>query len=147
MAETMASNVSATMAWEDCMKYRFRLCLCLLLLAGSASLAWAQTSGVSPQGIPYASGGVGSDERQAMTALSGQYDLKLEFAMREGDYLGDVQVSVRGPVNLEAVAEGPWFLVNLPAGTYQVTAVNGSVATTQSVTVGAMGQKRLVFLW
>jgi hypothetical protein len=67
--------------------------------------------------------------------------------MREGDYLGDVQVSVRGPVNLEAVAEGPWFLVNLPAGTYQVTAVNGSVATTQSVTVGAMGQKRLVFLW
>ena len=115
-----------------------------LCLAGGAL---AQPQGMSPQGIPYLSGGVGLEERAAMEAMSGQYNLKLEFAMVEGNYEGGVRVTLRGPVSLDAVSEGPWFLVKVPPGTYKVTAESVGEVKTQTVTVGASGQKTVVFRW
>ena len=45
--------------------------------------------------IPYLSGGVGLDEREALNQMSRDYDLKLSFAVTGGNYLGDVAVEVR----------------------------------------------------
>ena len=75
------------------------------------------------QGIPVVSGGVGLDERAAMTEIQRDYDLKLEFAMKNGEYVSDVKVDIqdgKGMPVLEEVTHGPWFFAKLPAGEYKV---------------------------
>lgn len=114
---------------------------------GLTGTALAQPQNVSPQGVPYLSGGVGADEREAMRGLAGQYNLRLEFAVTEGNFLGDVRVMLRGPVSLDAVSEGPWFLVRVPPGAYSVTVECAGITKTQSVSVGRGGQKTVVFRW
>lgn len=110
-------------------------------------VAEAQEQRTSPEGIPYVSGGVGTDEREALKALAGQYNLKIEFAATQGNYLGDIRVTLRGPVSLDAVSEGPWFLAKVPPGSYSVTAASEGASKTMSVTVGPDIQKTLVFRW
>lgn len=110
-------------------------------------VAEAQERRTSPEGIPYVSGGIGTDERSALEALAGEYNLKIEFAATQGNYLGDIRVSLRGPVSLDAVSEGPWFLAKVPPGTYTVTAVSEGASKTMTVPVSPGGQKTLVFRW
>lgn len=122
-----------------------------LILAGS-SLALAQTPQAPPpqaccgamekqsdSGIPYASGGVGEDERQALTAMASKYSLKLVFAGKgSGEFLSNVKVAVKdrkGGTVLDAVADGPWLFAKLPPGSYQVTASVGEQHQTRPVSV------------
>lgn len=116
------------------------VCVC------GAGVVSAQQQGMSRQGIPFLSGGLGVDERAAIEAVAGQYNLKLEFALQEGNYAGDVRVNLRGPITLDAVSEGPWFLVRVPPGAYTATVEYEGVVKTQSVTVGG-GLKTVVFRW
>ena len=117
---------------------------CILCLAGPVL---ALEPRVTPQGIPYLSGGIGLDERAEMDAAAGQYNLRLEFARADRAYLGDVRLAFRGPVSGELLAEGPVLLLRLPAGTYAFTAVSGGVARTQTIGVGASGLRRAAFIW
>jgi hypothetical protein len=117
---------------------------CILCLAGPAV---ALQPRVTPQGIPYLSGGIGLDERAEMDAAASQYNLRLEFARADRAYLGDVRLAFRGPVSGELPAEGPVLLLRLPAGTYAFTAVSGGVARTQTIAVGASGLRRAAFIW
>jgi 3-deoxy-D-manno-octulosonate 8-phosphate phosphatase KdsC-like HAD superfamily phosphatase len=116
-------------------------CLC------PGAMASAQTNRTSQGGVPYVSGGVGDEEIAAMRAMAGQYNLKLEFALTGGDFLSDVRVMLRGPVNLDAVSDGPLFMAKVPPGLYRVTVTCNGVAKTRQVTVGATGQKAEIFLW
>jgi hypothetical protein len=109
--------------------------------------AWAQTVHMTPQGIAYVSGGIGDDERAILESLSGQYTLKLEFAKRNRDYLGDVRVILRGPVSLDVISDGPIFLAKLPAGTYSVTAIADGMPRTQTVTVSGTKLKAAALFW
>jgi len=115
-----------------------------LLLAGAG---WAQDARVSPQGIPYVSGGVGDDERAIMNSLAGRYNLSLEFAQTGGNFLGDVRVILRGPVSLDALSDGPLFLVKLPAGTYNLTAVADGVAKTRTVVITGNKLQSIALFW
>jgi hypothetical protein len=79
---------------------------------------------------------------------SDDYNLKLEFAVAEGNYLADVAVSINTladvPV-LRAFSPGPWLMVKLPAGRYQVD-VNGFEKTfVEEVTVPAQGLETVIF--
>ncbi|HML62401.1 MAG TPA: hypothetical protein PKD41_16020 [Solidesulfovibrio sp.] len=121
----------------------FAVAACLLL---SAPLA-AQTARTTREGVPYLTGGIGSDERAAMDAMAGAYTLKLEFARADRAYLGDVPVAIRGPVATQLTAEGPILLLRLPPGRYAVTATARGASRTQSVVVGKTGLSRLAFLW
>ncbi len=107
----------------------------------------AQTARTTPQGVAYVTGGIGADERAAMEAMAGAYTLKIEFARADRAYLGDVPVSLRGPVTTRLTAEGPVLLLRLPPGRYAVTATALGAARTQTVTVGKTGLARLAFLW
>jgi hypothetical protein len=120
----------------------FAVAACLLL---SAPLA-AQTARTTREGVPYVTGGIGSDERAAMDAMAGAYTLKLEFARADRAYLGDVPVAIRGPVATQLTA-GPILLLRLPPGRYAVTATARGASRTQSVVVGKTGLSRLAFLW
>lgn len=66
-------------------------------------------------------GGVGSDERERVSVKG----TRLEFFVRGGAYLAGVQVSIRDARNRELVnlvTEGPWLILDLPAGRYQLEA-------------------------
>lgn len=102
------------------------------------------------RGIRYASGGVGEGERAELNALSGQFNLRLLFAMQgSGDYLADIRVVIvgqRGETVLSAASNGPWFYAQLPPGAYTVEASTPDQTQRQSVTINA-GQSRLNFYW
>jgi hypothetical protein len=84
------------------------------------------SEGKTAQGFPYMSGGVGSSERAVMEEKGKAYNLKLAFAERRGSYLADVLLVIenaKGAELLSATAEGPWFFVQLPSGSYTIKAI------------------------
>ena len=51
------------------------------------------------------------------------YSLRLEFAGKDGQYLGDETVNVSGNGHsLSVHCSGPWVLMKLPSGSYKVSA-------------------------
>ena len=76
------------------------------------------------------------------------YGLRVEIAGKGGQYLGDAIVEVKGRgLNDELMLRcgGPWVLVDVPAGGYEVTVHNGHDGPTRTahVRVGDT-QRRLV---
>jgi hypothetical protein len=127
----------------------------LLCLAGSLRYGGAQGTSVPAAdhtggGIPYLSGGVGRDEQEALQAVRGDYNLHVTFAQRDGHYLSDVHVTIlddHGATLLEAVAQGPWLLTNLPPGKYSVSAALRGKAQQRIIQVPAVGQAAVYFYW
>ena len=100
-------------------------------------------------GIPYLSGGIGLDEREALRSLANEYNMYLSFALKKGNYLSDVEVLIadnRGMTVLAAVSQGPWFFAKLPAGTYHSRAKMLGQSLEQVAQVPQQGQSRLSFL-
>lgn len=103
------------------------------------------------QGIPFISGGVGLEEREALAAKYKEYNLKLMFAATGGEYLADIKVEIsdsRGKKVLVAAADGPWFFTNVPAGKYTVTATMMGKEKQNKVNI-RKGQKQITlgFYW
>jgi hypothetical protein len=99
---------------------------------------------------PYLSGGIGSDERDAMSANAKNYNLKIVFATKGKAYLADIAVQIkdaRGKAVLDAVSEGPWFFTNLSQGKYTVFATMKEEALSQKVQIKQNGQFVLYFFW
>ena len=69
-----------------------------------------------------------------------EFPLKIVAATVEGDYLGDIAVTVRdgnGTVQVATHCLAPWFLADLAPGRYEVTVVaRGQYEKTVNVTVG-----------
>ncbi|TVR64800.1 MAG: carboxypeptidase regulatory-like domain-containing protein [Candidatus Competibacteraceae bacterium] len=101
------------------------------------------------QGVRYVSGGIGLSEREELSALSPQFNLRLMFAVQRGNYLADVQVRILGSggaVVLDAKSEGPHFLAQLPPGRYTVEVNVRDQTQRQTAQVGTR-QTRLNFYW
>ena len=97
----------------------------------------------------YACGGIGSDESTAMRAAMRQHPLSLLFTTRSGDYLADIDVTIKqagGATALTLRADGPMCMIDLPPGRYtvQVAAAGHLVPPRQAVSVGK-GTKALRF--
>jgi hypothetical protein len=68
------------------------------------------------------------------------YSLRLEFAGKDGQYLGDETVNVSGNGRSVSVhCGGPWVLMKLPSGSYKVSA-DVADAGHKDVTVHAPGR-------
>ena len=123
----------------------------LVVTFGVASpSALAQTQIATP--VPYATGGIGLDEREAMLAEAKQegYNLKIVAASADGAYLGGVTVRIEdrdGRQVLQAAMDGPWLFVKLPPGAYTVSADNGVQAHKRTTQVPATGLREVVFRW
>lgn len=122
------------------------------LLTGAP--AWAQLPPVQQQGgIEYLSGGIGLDESTAFKAAMSQFPLALIFASREGDvaaYVADVRVVIRDNQNndvLNVESNGPYFLVKLSPGKYQIFATYNNKTLSQKVAIGTSGTKQARFEW
>jgi hypothetical protein len=95
-----------------------------LLLTPFAALAQAGGDPIlDANGIKYACAGVGKASRGDPRWAS--FPVKLEFAAANGDFLGDPAVTVTdgsGQPVFQAQCNGPWVLIELPAGSYKVHA-------------------------
>ena len=103
--------------------------------------------------VRYVSGGVGEKSAAAFKQAASNYPLELLFAQKASPndvYLAGVKVTVRdraGKVVLDAVSEGPYLLAVMPAGKYQIEAVNEGVAKTQAVEIASGKHQRVVMVW
>lgn len=95
-------------------------------------------------GITVVCTGVSLDARQ--DPRWNAYALKIEFAGPGGQYTGDEIVSIRrGTTELVHVScPGPWLLLQLPAGRYQVSAEAEGQTATSAAFVPKEGQGRII---
>jgi len=122
-----------------------------VLWLGISPPAHAQAPAEQTQNdVRYLTGGIGSDESEAIKSAMKDYSLALIFARpQEGGaaYLSDVRVVIEndaGKSMLNATADGPYLLVKLPPGTYKVTAnASGDMQSkTLQVKAGETTQQR-----
>lgn len=101
-------------------------------------------------GVPYLSGGIGIGEREYLREMHKSYNLKLIFALADGDYLADVNVVVENPGGnkvLDVESPGPWFYTKLPPGQYTITATVDGKSVNDKVNVGKRGMTDIILYW
>jgi hypothetical protein len=114
------------------------------LAVDMSALPPAQTA----NGITYLSGGVGEPESTAMKEAGSRYDLMMTFARPDGAFLADVKVEVtdnQGNQLLDIVS-GPILLMDLPDGSYTITAAHDGDKQVRNVDVGS-DHSRLAYTW
>ena len=100
--------------------------------------------------VAYVSGGVSEEDRAALEPMVRDFNLKLVFALRNGEYLSDTAVmvtSARGQLLLDTKSNGPWFFAKLPSGQYTVTATANGQVQRKTVSLGNRGLKTLDYRW
>lgn len=126
-----------------------RLAMTIFALLGAAN-APAQEKVMMQHNVSFISGGVGVDSQERLQAREKDFNLKLVFTLVEGNYLADIGVTVKdaaGKTLVEHMADGPFFMAKLPAGTYSVTAGNNSQTQTRKVPVRAERLRTEYFRW
>lgn len=98
------------------------------------------------ESVRYYSGGVGIEERKQLPQL---YPLRVIFKTDRRHALcnADVTISSQGkPVFRGRAQNGPWLVVDLPPGVYDIEAVQDGKAKTAKDVRLAQGKKRTVVL-
>jgi hypothetical protein len=128
----------------------------ILLLSLSASLmpAHAQDSAlpaVQTRGsVSFLSGGIGSEEVEAIEAAAPNYSLTVQFSASTGAFLASVPVKITdagGHVVLDTTTEGPYLLVNLEPGRYTVDAMLDGISRGTEVTIKAGSPQKRSLIW
>lgn len=98
------------------------------------------------EGQRFACTGVGNDAQN--DPRWDDFPLKMVFTNDDGDYLGDVSVTLSneaGDVVLAAQCAAPWLVANLQDGSYSATLVaRGQYDRSVDFTVGGAGQTQVV---
>ena len=109
----------------------------------------APAAPVSPE-VRYITGGVGEDERAQLLSVAGEFNLKLVFAEKSGDYLAGVAVvgtDAAGRKVLDVKDGGPLVLARLPAGDYRISATVNGREQSRQISIPETGQRSLSFYW
>src|SRR5262245_44701423 len=110
---------------ELAMKLIHYTAACLISTGIGAGLAFAQ-SDTAPKDQPTTIDGIetvctGADLDSRDNPEWRAYPFHLEFVGKAGQFLGDEMITVTGNGhNVTVHCEGPWVLMKLPAGSYQV---------------------------
>lgn len=100
------------------------------------------------EGIRFYSAGVGIDERRTLAQL---YPLKVVFRTDRGNLLcdADVTIAAAGKTVFRGRAQnGPWLIVDLPPGSYDITAVqDGKSKAAKGVKLAAGRQRTVLLSW
>lgn len=120
----------------------------------SCSVVFAQVPNTQySEGISYISGGVGEEESQAILAEAKQWPLFLELSQLEngrGVWIFGAKIKIlntKNQVVFDAQADGPYILVNLSAGQYQIEASYQGVVQKRSVLILASAPQKLSIFW
>jgi hypothetical protein len=112
----------------------------------------------APDEVCYISGGISSDEVSQFKSRAKEYLLEIVFVQKADpqengrieEYLAEVQLQIKdskGNVVVDVTTEGPFFLADLPFGSYQITAEHDGVIKNNVVKIAAKKHQRIVFLW
>ncbi len=125
--------------------------LALLLISG---LALAQSGGdpdLATGEIPYMSAGVGEDRSSPTPQGPEPWTVKMVFAEKESrSYVSEVEVQIldaAGKELVNAFSDGPWFLVALPEGAYELLATYNNSTEKQHVEIKDDKMKTLYFFF
>ncbi len=100
----------------------------------------------------YMCGGIGSDEAESFRTAQANFPLTLNFGQQYGDrtaFIADIQVVMRDnqdQVVLNINSNGPYCLLDIDPGQYQVYSTYEGQTLRQDITVNQLGH-RLVFVW
>jgi len=132
------------------LRLMFTTLAAFVLLTGTAGVpAFAMTDGRTSDDRPFVSGGVDDAEVADIRTKQPSYSLSLLTAARSGAYLAGVKVRITDgagkAILLETEMDGPYLLVDLQPGTYQLEAVNeGGEKQKRTVTLRKGAPQRLV---
>ena len=105
------------------------------------------------EGIAYISGGVGGEESEAILAEAKQWPVLLELSQLEngrGVWIFGAQIKLinkQQKVIFNAQADGPYMLINLTPGDYQILATYQGVEQKRALTVKADSSQKLNIFW
>lgn len=105
------------------------------------------------QGISYISGGVGEEESQAILAEAKQWPVLLELSQLEngrGAWIFGAKIKIlnsKNQVIFDAQADGPYILINLATGQYQIEASYQGVVQKKSLSIQASAPQKLAIFW
>ena len=120
------------------------------LAVAPQALAKGEEVARAPSGVMYVSGGIGIGAVDLMKSMEKDFNLKLVFADKAGEFLSDVKVTITdsgGSVLLDAVTEGPLLMVKVPVGRYRIDATFDGRPERQSVAVTANKLTSVGFQW
>ena len=129
--------------------------LSCLLVSFFSVYAVAQTPEVGYSGeIPYISGGIGSDESDAIQLEAKKWPLMLQFSQIDekgwGSWVSGVMVRIVNSQNEEVFAcksDGPFLLLGLKPGEYLIGASYEGVSREKAVTVKAGKPEKVSIYW
>ena len=125
----------------------FRLTLALVA-AVAAFPAASMTDGRTSQDRPFVSGGVSESELTDIRAKQPFFSISLLTAAKgSGAYLAGVRVRIvdgKGETVLETEMDGPYLLVDLQPGKYQLEAVNEGETQKRTLTLAQGRPQRMV---
>ena len=104
-------------------------------------------------GISYISGGVGEEESQAILAEAKQWPLLLELSQLEngrGVWIFGAKIKITNAQNqviFDAQADGPYMLINLPAGNYLLEGIYQEVLQKRSIAVKTALPQKISLFW
>jgi len=120
-----------------------------MVTALTSQLALAITSGKTGWGGSYMSGGIGQGEIARLDAQRDRHSLWVITAAKvSGAYLADVQVKIRdrsGKLVFDQKLDGPWLLVDLPQGRFEVEASFGGQTLRKTTSIGPGDRHQMVF--
>ena len=135
------------------MNLLFKWMLTIQLLAtGAVSFAQIPDTRYS-EGIAYITGGVGEGESSAIVAEAKQWPLLLELSQLEngrGVWIFGAKIKILNSSNkiiFDAQADGPYMLVNLDAGDYQINASYQGVELKRPLTVKQNISQKISLFW
>lgn len=113
---------------------------------------------VTPDEVCYISGGISDDEVSQFKSRAKEYLLEIVFVQKADpedngrieEYLAEVQLQIKDSkdnVVVDTTTEGPFFLADLPVGSYQITAYHEGIIKNNMVKIAAKKHQRIVFLW
>lgn len=129
-------------------KRHFVWLIAALLTAPAVGLAQEQMREAA--GVRDISGGVGEESQARLAAQAAQFNVRVIFALKAGNYLSGVDASVwdgSGKQVFSTVTEGPWLYAQLAPGSYVMRAALGGQTQEQKLVVPAQGSRQLVFRW
>ncbi len=119
-----------------------------------ASVALAQIPDTQhSEGIAYISGGVGDGESEAILAEAKQWPVLLELSQLEngrGVWIFGAQIKLinqQQKVIFNAQADGPYMLINLSPGNYQILATYQGVEQRRALVVKSGSSQKLNIFW
>ncbi len=124
-------------------------CAIAALCALSAVTVQAVTRGNTAEGRAFVSGGVGEEEARQLQAERARYSLSVRTAAkRSGAFLADVHIRIRNAAQttvFDQDLDGPWLMIDLPGGRYEVEARFAGQSQRQVTTIALQGHQQLDF--